>query len=766
MCFYIAKMSIRKMLQEAKNKDLTINVRHAKVLFCGAAKAGKTSFSRLLRNEKHVKSYKSTLVGNTQQILISSDKVNVVGTKWISLDSKSETEQITKRLVAKLKTQEDDELPTDCNVSAKVKYSTSDKEELLNDVQQSQQQTVNVNTDAPNSKSKHSIPESKSVATTSNKQPTSYDDQKEIPDYSEPRNVPVTAEDQIINSYEPDSESENIPKTWDLFTFLDTGGQPEFINMLPAINSATAVTFVVLNISDGKDCLNNGVVAQYQCDGYNYEQCILKYTNMHLLKCLFSSIKVAAVNKYDFNTDIVKRVLEDKDKHSEEDKDKHSEPVVYVIGTCIDVLKEKRGEGYKKEVDEIDKEVTKLVDKVSEEGVLKFKCKGDNYVMPVDNTISRETQLECETVKTLQHIREECNSVLLKEAKYEIPISWFLLELELRNNDKVCIHLHEVKAICHKVMPLTRKKWEMKEIQEILKFYHSFGMLLYFSEVDGMNNYVITDPQWLFFNLTKIIMCKYVKDASRIYDADDIKKMNNGICSLKLLKRLDLNLQGIELESFLKLLVHLKVVTYMEDAYFMPTILPLCNDKTNFSECGKPVALKFDGKCIDSVKPLLIQFTSGMIPRGLFGFLVVQLLQDNADTYELCGQNVYNQDHVILRRCSDLICFFVNSCWYVSLCDKIFYLELQVWANEEDPSYHYKAQTTVTKSLETVCNEFKWEFSDCRYGFLCDKDREDNHVTLLCTNPPYGDQIPNHAICCNLRKTVLNDAHTIWFEVC
>ena len=32
--------------------------------------------------------------------------------------------------------------------------------------------------------------------------------------------------------------SENIPKTWDLFTLLDTGGQPEFINMLPAINTS------------------------------------------------------------------------------------------------------------------------------------------------------------------------------------------------------------------------------------------------------------------------------------------------------------------------------------------------------------------------------------------------------------------------------------------------------------------------------------------------------------------------------------------------
>ena len=37
------------MLQQAKNEGLTINVRHAKVIFCGASCAGKTSFSRLLK---------------------------------------------------------------------------------------------------------------------------------------------------------------------------------------------------------------------------------------------------------------------------------------------------------------------------------------------------------------------------------------------------------------------------------------------------------------------------------------------------------------------------------------------------------------------------------------------------------------------------------------------------------------------------------------------------------------------------------------------
>ena len=111
------------MLQQAKDEDLTINVRHAKVLFCGAAKAGKTSFSHLLRNKEHDTDYKSTPAGDVQQVLVS-DKVNVVGTNWISLDSKLETQQITNRLIAKLQNQKENKSPIHQNITRKFKNNS------------------------------------------------------------------------------------------------------------------------------------------------------------------------------------------------------------------------------------------------------------------------------------------------------------------------------------------------------------------------------------------------------------------------------------------------------------------------------------------------------------------------------------------------------------------------------------------------------------------------------------------------------------------
>ena len=772
-CLYsVGKVLRYQMLQQAKNEGLTINVRHAKVLFCGASCAGKTSFSRLLKNQKHEAVYKSTPAGDAQQVLISG-RVNVEGTDWINLDSKLETQELTKRLITKLQHQEN----TDINIPSLHENSIStfpvpvvDYEPHINSVQSNDQTvTVTTHTDIVDTTAeldlKESTQESQSVVPAAANEPSTLSNNNTsiLHDDNVQTNEPIGIEQQMVTCT-TDSVSDDIPKTWDLFTLLDTGGQPEFINMLPAINSSTAITFIVLNISNGKECLNNSVIAQYKCEGYNYSKCSLKYTNIHLLKCLLSSVTVAAMKKDNFQPDIIKKVTEDK----------QCLPVVGIVGTCADVLKKKLGKKYDAEMCEINKEMKRLVDTIKKEDTLKFWVDADgNHVIPVDNTIPRNQSrkniiktIQSQTADNIQKIREHSNEILKKKAQYEIPIAWFILELELRTIDKVCIPLTEVKDICDRIMP-SHKKMKIDEIREILKFYHAYGMLLYFDKVDGMNKFVITNPQWLFINLSKIIMCKFENNANGLYGAHHIEQMHNGICHIELLGRLKLDLQGIELESFIKLLVHLKIIApMMDNGYFMPTTLPLCNENIfTEREYGKPAAFAVDGQCICSeVEPLLIEFFFGTIPRGLFGFLIVQLLQDNPETFKLYGTN-----DDTLCRCADLITFHMKPCYYVSLHDRISYLQLQVRVKGIEPSCHYKVQTVVSDALKKVCDEFSWQFSDCRFGFLCCQhaaDSQDDHMTLLSATQPIPDEMPKHAYCKNLQTTRLTTAHNIWFEVC
>ena len=800
-CVSPGKMLIRQMLQEAKRDGLTINVRHAKILFCGAAKAGKTSFCRLLRNEEYETCYKSSPLGNAHQVLVENvtdkkcsdedeesdegkesdegeesvigTKVHVAGEEWITINSKSETKLITQRLIGKLrrvKSASRDRILKNTNTNTRSDYSASHSshhDNVQSNNNQNGTKSVYTNSNnAPNSSLDEDVSGSQPVALTSSiNVPTTPDIVVESPNENVQESKKIGAEEQIVAHTHyvnaPDLELDSIPETWDLLTLLDTGGQPEFINMLPAINFSTSITFIVFNMSSGKECLKSLVEAEYAHEECNYIKHKSKYTTIELLKCLLFSTKFSAM-KQNFKPQIVKRISNNEHLPSE----------VCIIGTHADKLKEEFGERYDEEVSEINKEVKCLVDEMKEHKgkndiVFWYNCH-ENYVFPMDNTISRISQIndfKTEIAKDVKVIRKCSNEVLRKNDEYEIPITWFILELELRSNDKChCISLNEVKHICDRIMQ-PYESMDIDNIKEILKFYHTYGMLLYFSEVKGMNNFVITDPQWLFKNLTKILMCKCQK---RIYKSNLIDSMKKGICHMELLESLDLDLQGVELVSFVALLEHLKVIAPMKTikgAYFIPSVLPQYDDKEHsFTKevYGEVSAYTVDKQNIcEKVEPLLIQFTFGTIPRGLLGFLVTQLHQDKSNPYDLYDTN--DQIH----QYADLIYFCKRPHWYIFIRDRIFYLELQVRVRNNKHSYHYEAQTAVTKALITVCEEFNWEFSDCRYGFICHEHNNGSqckHLALLETNPPYVAEIPD-AWCKRGHVAQLDNCHMIWFKV-
>ena len=789
------------MVQQAKNEGLTINVRHAKILFCGASRAGKTSFYRLLRNKSH-KDLESTPVGHTKQVLVSG-KVNVVGTSWVDLDSKLETEALTKRLIMKLQRPND----TDKNNSSINNVASTDcsvdrvDNKIGNNSVQTNKQTVDESPINSNDNTKppfHTAYSNPAINSPQSNNPTIAE--LNMPNLELKENTPknkspvpsdhklqVLTEDEMVIHHDylnvPISElEESVPETWDLFTLLDTGGQPEFINMLPAINASTDITFVVLNLSAGKDCLDTPVIAQYRCEGYNYTKQELNYTNIDLLKCLFSSIKLAAMQKKKIFLyhDIIKMVK----------GDEHPQPIVCIIGTHADGLKEKLNDV----TSYVNKKISELevIKKTDDKVMVIWSDSNGTYLRPVDNTVPRNLQersglqipitpdIQAMTIKTIEDIRDNSKKLLEKKMQYEIPISWFILELELRKfcekNKNVCISLDDIKEqICNKIMP-SDKRMEKWMIIEIMKFYHMFGTLLFFDEVEGMNEFVITDPQWLFTNLTKIVTCTF-DDNHACYNGNHINKLRNeGICNVELLKNLNLNLKDIEIESFLKLLIHLKVIALKDkehNEYFIPSVLPRCNRKTDikiiFNEeiFGKAVAFTPDGHSIE-VDPLLIEFTFGTIPRGLFGFLAVQILQDNK-MYHLYSEN--DPENNIYYCCADLITFEIDPYGYVTLVDNISYLELQVRVQGNNiPSDHHQIQKTVTKALKTVCDRFDWQFKDRRYGFSCEKCFKNysnkDHLSVLSTEEPIPSQFPDRIKCSRKHRMKLEEKHKIWFEVC
>ena len=717
------KLFLTKMLYEAKKQGLTIKVRHAKVLFCGSAKAGKSSFSRLLRNKKHEDEYKSTPFADTRQLLVSG-KVNVTDTDWKDLDSNLEIQQLRKRFIHKLSKK-----PSSFGSSdSKVEGGITDPEAFT----MKPNDSVLDNSSPPDTT--YSIPfEGKSLL--AEVKITSDTDTSE------------SVLKSVTFSQTP-SKVWDLPEVWDVLTLLDTGGQPEFINLLPAINTSTAMAFVVFNMCGGANCLDEDVTAQHS--NKRYEKHNLKYSNFSLLKCLLSSIEDSALKDFFYPKQLI--VVQ---------KDLHPKTVVYFVGTHADKLKEQR----ETVVDTLNKKITKLVEGIDDKKVVIQSGGGDadEYLHPVDNTVPREGKEH--SLLVAQRIREYTKKLLNKKPIFEIPVTWFILELELRllyeTEKKVCVHLSEVKRIADNIA-IADEVMEMWQIEEALKFYHLFGVLLFFHKVDGIKKYVITDPQWLFRNLNSIIECEFV-DAE--LDASAINKVKKeGIFSRDLLTEIDLDIKDIGIESFINLLIYLRIFAQIDNNnYFMPSVLPICDRITdeqeffNEEEYGKAGFYKHNCLFIE-VKPLLIGFKSGMIPRGLFGLLVVKLLQNNKDFVLL--KNTSDN----LCRYSDLISFFKVPCYYITLQDKVSYLELQIRVRYDEPSVHCEVQKIVTDALKEIFDQFHWRFIDLRYGFLCCYPSSQPHITKLDKEKPFPSVFPKYSYCEDHHGIKLTEEHSIWFS--
>ena len=82
------------------------------------------------------------------------------------------------------------------------------------------------------------------------------------------------------------ADSSNTPQlgdVWNIINFLDTGGQPEFVNILSAVSGSVGLTFIVFDLSKK---LDSPVYVQHNVRGDpSFEPYYLDCTNMEFIKC-------------------------------------------------------------------------------------------------------------------------------------------------------------------------------------------------------------------------------------------------------------------------------------------------------------------------------------------------------------------------------------------------------------------------------------------------------------------------------------------------
>lgn len=531
--------------------------------------------------------------------------------------------------------------------------------------------------------------------------------------------MPIEKQISVSNNQLSKSNPSDV---WDVLTLLDTGGQPQFINMLPAINNSVMLTFIVHNLQEE---LSSNIIVKY---GYekpekSFPPYKLDYSYLDFIKTLISVRKSSIV-----------QVPEKLRGKNIELKNIDDNSYLSLVGTHSDCVKEDK-------ISEVNQTLSDIIVKGKHKHV--WQDSAGNHMFAVDNRSSGDENYEDQAAEL---IRKNIFELLQKREIYDVPITWVLLELEIRRKcqNKSYIYFKDILDMC------TESDLNMNE-QEIisaLQFFHLLGVLLYFKELKDVCDIVITDLKWLFNNLTNIVCCTF-DNHNKIFPDGYLKFKNNGLLTEEFINHTDLRLDNISVEYFIELLKFLKIIVPVKpdnfcpkNSYFMPCLLPYSLHKQDEFPC-------------EHVKPLQIQFKSlNTLPRGAFCFLIVQLFQRNS---ELNFKVKWTKDKNDPQIFSNLVTFYTNTTYCLTLIDRFFYLEVQIYQQLAESKPHscniyFQVKNIIMESLKEVCKQMRLQYSDICFGFNC-------HCEYMAIVTDCKEWID-----CSYHRHKLPERNLVWFE--
>ena len=210
------------------------------------------------------------------------------------------------------------------------------------------------------------------------------------------------------------SKTPSLGDVWDVINFLDTGGQPEFVNILPAVSSSIALTFIVFNLSKSLDDLvrvEHNVKGDPSFDPYD-----LDCTNIEFIKRLM-------ISSENFNKTAAQIQLK-----SIQREDGGNDSKICFVGThALNVHKEK--------IQEIDDQLSSVAIKLELQQRSFWSSPKPQLkrLFPVDMFLTDEDKESFEGV--IEDIRDNIQKQVQKRDYYKVPITWFIFLLKIQ---KLC----------------------------------------------------------------------------------------------------------------------------------------------------------------------------------------------------------------------------------------------------------------------------------------------------------------------------------------
>ena len=483
----------------------------------------------------------------------------------------------------------------------------------------------------------------------------------------------------IIQSDNPE-ELQNLLDNLTLINMKDTGGQPAFIEMLPALTVGPALYMFFFRLDQE---LNKCYEVHFRTtetsnktlleSSYSIENFL--YQTLSSIAC-FGSYNPGSQSYSESELQVSSRVL--------------------LFGT------------YKDQVD--DSHISK-VEKTLKEHLVKTKLYKEDLLLktaqgkffyPVDNMDGDEAEMN-EIRKDIENIIDHFFPPV------PIPASWLMFRILLHLLHKRVVSLSQCEEIAKRLSMTT-------PVQEALWFFHrNIGSLLYYPEVSSLQNTVICDPQVVFDSVSELIIDTFKIGNRRIPQSELDDFHEKGQFSLMHISDTteSQRSEDLSLKQLIDLLKHLNIL-----AEFVPhqdgSDTSYCQPKYIMPAVFRDGALERDQQlpyAVDSALQagsLMIHFEFGFVPFGVFCGMLAYLIghQDSlSPRWSLCDQKLLKNK----------VTFTVDRAYITTLISRPQYFELQVSKHPRAYSKHSLSEIcsvvrqTVVETLETVISNMTYK---------------------------------------------------------
>ena len=472
--------------------------------------------------------------------------------------------------------------------------------------------------------------------------------------------------------------------------FIDSGGQPQFLEILPAFIRNVSLLLLLVKLS--KELSDTPTVEYFSPDGKSYQLGVFPLSNEQLL------LQAAQLSLFHQSQISLPHNIIEKEQ---------SQPNMTVVGTFADQeskCKETRSEKNNR--------LKQLLQPFQKQLIPRSKSE---IIFPVNAKSAGQGKNEDPVATELRRVIQK----LAPRLRMRFPLLWYFLEMELRRLGLKIVTKSECWEIAKKL------GFESKEaLEAALLYLHEANLFLYYPDV--LSNTIFIDPQAVLTNITQLYE-RHIKleDApeSEVVGEDDLRYRYQALFTASALISLDTNYSKAAFpnEDLITLLQSRLIVSEVpffindETAYMMPSLLPALEE-------GDIIRPK-----TTAASPLIISFQEGWAPTGLFCALVVSLLSRKSKLpwkiSELVSGNMsklYKNDLEFSIGCNPGSITLVNTMKQFEL-----HPSSKLPSDLLPPIWQ-----TIDRNLKEACSKYSYKVSHC-FAFECNCRILPPHTALI-----------------------------------